>query len=70
MPAPLRARKRASPPVTINLPIDEWREIFTSERLTGALLDRPAHHASIGRAGLRRHGDHGAVWRSRIEGVC
>ena len=26
--------------VTINLPFDEWTEVFDSERLTGALLDR------------------------------
>jgi hypothetical protein len=26
--------------VTSNLPFDEWTEVFGSERLTGALLDR------------------------------
>ena len=29
--------------VTTNLPFDEWTEIFCSERLTGALLDRLTH---------------------------
>lgn len=27
--------------------IDEWTEIFGSERLTGALLDRSSHHVHI-----------------------
>ena len=29
------------------LPFDEWTEIFGSERLTGALLDRLTHHVHI-----------------------
>ena len=29
--------------ITSNLPFDEWTEIFGSERLTGALLDRITH---------------------------
>ena len=29
--------------VTTNLPFDEWTEVFGSERLTGALLDRLSH---------------------------
>ena len=33
--------------VTTNLPIDEWTEVFGSERLTGALLDRLTHHVQI-----------------------
>ncbi|MBO9410964.1 ATP-binding protein [Ruegeria sp. R8_2] len=33
--------------ITSNLPFDEWTEIFRSERLTGALLDRLTHHVSI-----------------------
>ncbi len=33
--------------VTSNLPFDEWTEIFESERLTGALLDRLTHHVHI-----------------------
>ncbi len=32
--------ERGSILVTSNLPFDEWTEIFGSERLTGALLDR------------------------------
>ena len=33
--------ERGSTLVTTNLPFDEWTEVFGSERLTGALLDRP-----------------------------
>jgi DNA replication protein DnaC len=33
--------------ITSNLPFDEWTEIFGSERLTGALLDRLTHHVNI-----------------------
>ena len=32
--------ERGSIMVTTNLPFDEWTEVFGSERLTGALLDR------------------------------
>ena len=32
--------ERGSILVTTNLPFDEWTEMFGSERLTGALLDR------------------------------
>ena len=32
--------ERGSTIVTSNLPFDEWTGIFSSERLTGALLDR------------------------------
>jgi DNA replication protein DnaC len=39
--------ERASTLITSNLPLDEWTEIFDSERLTGALLDRITHHAHI-----------------------
>jgi len=33
--------------VTSNLPFEEWPEIFGSERLTGALLDRLTHRCHI-----------------------
>ena len=33
--------------ITSNLPFDEWTEIFGTERLTGALLDRLTHHVNI-----------------------
>ncbi len=39
--------ERGSILVTSNLPFDEWTEIFGSERLTGAVLDRLTHHVHI-----------------------
>ena len=39
--------ERSSTLVTTNLPFDEWTEVFGSERLTGALLDRLTHHVHI-----------------------
>lgn len=39
--------------VTSNLPFDEWPEVFGSERLTGALLDRLTHRVHI----LEMNGD-------------
>ncbi len=45
--------ERGSILVTSNLPFDEWTEVFGSERLTGALLDRLTHHVHI----LEMNGD-------------
>jgi len=45
--------ERGSVIITSNLPFDEWTEIFGSERLTGALLDRLTHHVHI----LEMNGD-------------
>ena len=42
-----RRYERGSTLVTSNLPFQEWTEIFGSERLTGALLDRLTHHVHI-----------------------
>ena len=39
--------ERGSTMVTSNLPFDEWTQVFGSERLTGALLDRLTHHVHI-----------------------
>ena len=39
--------ERGSVMVTTNLPFDEWTEVFGSEDLTGALLDRLTHHVHI-----------------------
>ena len=45
--------ERGSTLVTTNLPFDEWTEVFGSERLTGALLDRLTRHVNI----LEMNGD-------------
>jgi len=45
--------ERGSTLVTTNLPFDEWTDVFGSERLTGALLDRLTHHVHI----LEMNGD-------------
>ncbi len=42
-----RRYERARTLVTSNLPFNEWTEVFGSERLTGALLDRLTHHVHI-----------------------
>ena len=39
--------ERGSVLVTTNPPFDEWTEVFGSERLTGALLDRLTHRVHI-----------------------
>jgi DNA replication protein DnaC len=39
--------ERGSIIITTNLPFDEWTEVFGSERLTGAILDRLTHHVHI-----------------------
>ena len=53
--------ERGSVLVTSNLPFDEWTEIFGSERLTGALLDRLTHHVDI----LEMNGDSYRLKHSR-----
>ena len=45
--------ERGSILVTTNLPFDEWTDVFGSERITGALLDRLTHHMHI----LEMNGD-------------
>jgi len=42
-----KAYKHRSLMVTSNLSFEEWTEIFSSERLTGALLDRLTHRCHI-----------------------
>ncbi len=39
--------ERGSIIITSNLPFDEWTEVFGSERLTGAILDRLTHYVHI-----------------------
>ena len=53
--------ERGSTLVTTNLPFDEWTEVFGSERLTGALLDRLTHHVNI----LEMNGDSYRLNQSR-----
>ena len=56
--------ERGSTMVTTNLPFDpfdEWTEVFGSERLTGALLDRLTYHVHI----LEMNGDSYRLKRSR-----
>ena len=53
--------ERDSIMVTTNLPFDEWTEVFGSERLTGALLDRFTHHVHI----LEMNGESYRLKRSR-----
>ena len=57
--------ERGSILVTTNLPFDEWTEVFGSERLTGALLDRLTHHVHI----LEMNGDSYCLKRSRKSAV-
>ncbi len=39
--------ERSATFITSNLPFNEWTELLSSERLTGALLDRLTHHVHI-----------------------
>ena len=56
---------------TTNLPFDEWTEVFGSERLTGALLDRLTHHVHIlemnGDSYRLRHSRHNAASQASEE---
>ncbi len=53
--------ERVSTLVTSNLPFEEWTEIFGSERLTGAQLNRITHHVHI----LEMNGDSFRLKQSR-----
>ena len=53
--------KSGSTPVTSNLPFDKWVEVFSSERLTGALLDHLTHPVNI----LEMNGDSYRLNQSR-----
>ena len=53
--------ERGSILMTTNLPFDEWTEVFGSERLTGAMLDRLTHHVHI----LEMNGESCRLRRSR-----
>ena len=54
--------ERGSILVTTNLPFDEWTEVFGSERLTGALLDRLTHRVHI----LEKNGESYRLKQSRL----
>ena len=54
--------ERGSTLVTSNLPFDESTEVFGTERLTGALLDRLTHHVHI----LEMNGESYRLNQSRI----
>ena len=54
--------ERGSIVITSNLPFDEWTEVFGSERLTGAILDRLTHHVHI----LEMNGDSFRLRQSRM----
>jgi hypothetical protein len=49
------------PGLTQRIPFDEWTEVFGSERLTGAILDRLTHHVHI----LEMNGDSFRLRQSR-----
>ena len=53
--------ERGSTLITSNLPFDEWTEVFGSERVAGALLDRLTHHVNI----LELNGDSYCLNQSR-----
>ena len=53
--------ERGSILFTTNLTFDEWTEVFRTERLTGALLDRLTHHVHI----LEMNGDSYRLKHSR-----
>ncbi len=53
--------ERGSIVITSNVPFDEWTEVFGSERLTGAILDRLTHHVHI----LEMNGDSYRLRQSR-----
>ena len=45
-----------------DLPFDKWTDVFGSERLTGALLDRLTHHVHI----LEMNGDSYRLKQSKL----
>ncbi len=49
--------------ITSNLPFDEWTEVFGSERLTGALLDRLTQHVHL----LEMNGESSRLKQSRSQ---
>ena len=55
--------ERGATLITSNLPFDEWTEVFGSERLTGALLDRLTHHVHI----IEMNGDSYRFGQSRAQ---
>ena len=56
-----QSHERCSILATTMRPFGEWTEVFGSERLTGALLDRFTHHVHI----LEMNGESYRLKRSR-----
>ena len=56
-----RRHERASTLATSNLPFDGWTDVFDTQRLTGALLDRLTHHIHI----IEMNGDSYRLAQSR-----
>ena len=50
--------------ITSNLPFDEWTDVFGSERLTSAILDRLSRHVHI----LEMNGETARLRQSRKAG--
>src|SRR4029078_2150922 len=62
-----RADERSSGIVTTNLPLEEWKEVLCSERLTGATLDRLTHRCTIVETGKESYRLNGAALRTTRE---
>ena len=58
-----RRDERGATLIASDLPFDEWTEVFGSERLTGALLDRLTHHIHA----LETNGDSYRLNQSRSQ---
>jgi DNA replication protein DnaC len=58
--------ERGSVTITPNLPFDEWTEVFGSERLTDAILDRLPHHVHI----LEMNGESFSLRQGRKAQAC
>jgi DNA replication protein DnaC len=62
-----RAYEQQSLMITTNLPFQQWTEVFGSERLTGALLDRLTHRCHIIEANGESYRLRQAKYRTRTK---